>query len=81
MGDEFNSEELWGEIKPKDLTHFWHSDAIKSTGFGKLTQYEVYQNGTPTFSEITNPEHRDVMMKLYNENIVYYDQIIKNAIS
>jgi hypothetical protein len=79
LGDNFTGKELWNEIKPKELTHYWHGEAIKSTGFGALTQYEVDEQGIPTFSEIINLEDRQVLMKLYNENLVYYYQILQNT--
>lgn len=62
----------WHEIKHSDITNHWHSDAIRSTGFGKPTKYAVDNAGKPTFEEIGNEEHRHIVMKAYETNVPHY---------
>lgn len=76
FGEDFSGNEAWDEPKKKDLVQFWHHDAIRSTCFTKPTQYDVDENG-PTFSEITNEEHRKLCMDAYKETLKHYDSILK----
>lgn len=38
LGEHFDGQ-AWHEAKHKELIHYWHGDAIKSTGFEKPTSY------------------------------------------
>lgn len=78
LGTEFNGQQEWHEIKKATVTHTWHSDAIRSTGFGQPTQYQVDADNNPTFIEISNLEHRAACKKAYQQNKIYYD-LMRNA--
>jgi len=80
LGEEFTGHEKWHEIKYKEITQIWHSDAIRSTGFGKPTQYDIDENGNPTFIEITNDEHRIACKRAYQENMDFYAQIVQQFV-
>lgn len=77
LGEHFTGDQAWHEIKYKEITHHWHGDAIRSTGFSKPNSYEVDEYGNPTFAEITNPEHRDTCKKIYLEQLFYYNLLLK----
>lgn len=76
LGADFSGTEEWHEIKKSDRTHYWHDNAIRSSGFGKPSEYEVDEYGNPTFSEV-NPEHLQICIESYKENLHYYNLIIK----
>lgn len=77
LGDDFSGEE-WNELKKQKLVHYWHKDAIRSTGFFQPLQYEIDKNGEPTFSEIENLEHRTICIKAYKKNLNYYNWILQD---
>lgn len=79
LGEDFSGHEQWHETKHKEITQHWHGDAIRSTGFGKPTQYEVDAQGKPTFSEVKDPAQRAAIIAAYNENKHYYDLIRKES--
>lgn len=77
LGENFTGEEQWHEIKRKEITHHWHSDAIYSSGFSKPHEYKVNINGIPTFEEIPEKD-RELCFKVYKENLTYYNLLLKN---
>lgn len=78
LGENFTGKENWHESKKIHLTQHWHGDAIRSTGFGKPHEYELDDQGMPTFSEVLNEQHRDICRAVYLENKNYYDLLLKN---
>ena len=70
----------WHEIKPADVTLYWHEDALKSTGFHKPNEYEVDEQGEPTFSEIKNIEHKRTLENLYKKQMPHYQRISSQVI-
>lgn len=73
LGAAFDGVEEWHEMKLFDKTHYWHGDAIMSTGFQKPRSYEVDEDGNPTFSEISNLDDREQCKEAYRENMYYYN--------
>lgn len=78
LGNNFEGQE-WHETKYKELTHLWHGEAIKSSGFGTPTVYEIDAQGKPTFSEIGNIDHRKAYQEVYEENLHYYEKMMQDA--
>lgn len=76
LGDTFLGTEEWHELKKSDRTHYWHSNAIRSTGFSQPSHYEVDSLGEPTFSEVENLEHRTICIEAYKENLNYYNLML-----
>ncbi len=74
-GENFTGVKEWHEAKLPPHTQHWHKNAIMSSGFVKPTTYEVDAKGNPTFSEITNKKHREIMRKIYEKNLVYYNRL------
>lgn len=79
LGASFDGQEQWHEIKYKELTNYWHSDAIGSTGFGKPRSYEIDEQGNPTFCEIENQKHREMCLKVYHEHMIYYLKLLEQG--
>jgi len=79
LGADFTGVEEWHEGKIAKATHFWHGDAINSTGFIALPSYHVDRYGDPTFSEIKSLYDRTLCMRAYGENKRYYDLIVKEC--
>lgn len=79
LGDQFDGQKLWHEEKYKELTHHWHSDAIRSTGFGKPGSYAVDQFGLPTFAEITNAGHQAMCRGFYDEHLPFYNFLLEQV--
>jgi sulfotransferase family protein len=75
LGADFSGHEEWHEAKYKENMQHWHGEAIRSSGWGKPSTYEVDDSNQPTFSEVTNPEHRNACKKAYEENKIFYDLI------
>ena len=46
----------------------------------KKHSYDVDKDGKPTFDEIKNLEHKELCIKAYEENIVYYRMLIGNRL-
>lgn len=65
LDTNFDGVEEWNEIKPKETTYHWNGDAIRSRCFFGAKQYDLDSRMKPTFSEITNPEHREFVQLLY----------------
>ncbi len=78
LGMAFDGVVEWHEVKVYERTHYWHGDAILSTGFQQPRQYEVDAEGNPTFSEIANLEDRERCKEAYRENMYYYNLIIES---
>jgi len=78
LGSDFEGTQAWHQTKILSATQHWHDDAIMSTGFQKPREYEVDTQGNPTFSEIENPEDREVCKKAYEENMYYYKLILQS---
>lgn len=76
LGEEFSGHVAWGESKYKHITHHWHGDAIRSTGFGTPNKYAIDSNGKPTFQEIIVEEHKQACIKAYSENLMYYNKLL-----
>jgi hypothetical protein len=72
LSENFVKFEGWYTIELTDCAKHWHGDAIKSTNFTKPLTYAVDETGKPTFEEIINPAHREICVKAYEENLVYY---------
>lgn len=72
LGTEFQGQREWHEVKRNERTHHWHADAIHSTGFRPLRQYEVDPFGQPTFSEVEDPHHRQACLQAYVDHLPYY---------
>lgn len=72
----FDVEKEWHERKIEETWKFWHGDAIFSSGFGKPSQYALDENGNPTFEEIKNLEHREIVRKAYEYNLPFYNSIL-----
>ncbi len=79
LGTAFDGVAEWHEVKVYERTHYWHGDAILSTGFQKPRQYEVDAEGNPTFSEIANLDDRERCKEVYRENMYYYQRILENV--
>ena len=80
LGKEFDGVEEWHEAKIYERTHYWHGDAIMSTGFSMPRQYEVDAQGNPTFIEIENLEDRAICKKVYDENLHYYNLVMQSIV-
>jgi hypothetical protein len=76
LGEHFTGDKEWSEIKHKNFTQHWHGDAIRSTAFGKPTEYEVDADGKPTFDEVA-PEHRQAFQDAYEVNLAYYNKLLE----
>ena len=74
--NEASASISWKEFKTKKLLDTWHSDAIKSSGFHKPTEYKVDANGKPTFEEVANEQHKKTCEYAYTENLTYYQQLL-----
>lgn len=79
LGSSFDGTQLWHEAKKQDKAQYWHGDAIMSTGFEKPRQYDVDEQGNPTFSEIEKLEDREACKKVYEENTYYYNLILQSV--
>ncbi len=77
LGEDFDGTQEWHETKSFEMMHHWHKDAILSTQFKQPTQYEVDAQGNPTFSEIADPHDRQGCIEAYQENLKYYQEILK----
>ena len=77
LGDSFEGVREWHETKKLDVIHHWHKNAIRSTGFHKPSEYEVDQNGYPTFSEVVNMWDRELCFDAYEINKKYYDLLVQ----
>lgn len=75
LGAEFTGQQEWHEIKIPAVTHTWHADAIRSTGFRQPSHYDTDAHNNPTFTEIDNLEDRIMCKKAYEYNKKYYDLI------
>ncbi len=78
LGDDFFGKEEWCETKDRQDTHWWHGDAIKSSGIHQPSTYEVDAQGNPTFSEV-DAVHRAAVIEAYQTNKIYYDLIKKES--
>jgi hypothetical protein len=78
LGKAFDGVQEWHEAKIYERTHYWHGDAIMSTGVSKPHQYEVDSCGNPTFSEIEKPEDRERCKQVYEQNMYYYKLILQS---
>ncbi|HUD01027.1 MAG TPA: hypothetical protein VMR37_01755 [Rhabdochlamydiaceae bacterium] len=76
LSADFTGEQEWHELKVPNITHHWHGDAIRSTGFSKPRPYEVDEQNKPTFSEIKNENHRLLIQQAYLENLPYYEKLM-----
>lgn len=74
---DFTGEQQWHELKVSHLTHHWHGDAIRSTGFGKPHSYEVDEQGNPTFNEIKNEKDRLFIKQAHLVHLPYYEKLMK----
>lgn len=74
LGASFTGEHEWNDPKYQELVHYWHADAIHSTGFSVPSHYEIDDAGDPTFNEITDEKDRDICKKTYEENVIYYQK-------
>ncbi len=79
LGNNFSGVEEWHETKFQDTTQHWHGDAIHSTGFHKPHEYEVDEQGNPTFEEIAQ-EYRDEYIKAYEYNKPFYELLSAEAL-
>lgn len=77
LGDNFTGVNEWHEIKHTKFTHYWHGDAIHSTGLKELHSYVVDQNGNPTFAEIDDPIYRIKCFEVYRKHLKFYKKILK----
>lgn len=75
LGDSFEGVHEWHETKQSSATHYWHKDAIRSTGFHKPSEYEVDKKGYPTFSEVKK-EHKKMCFEAYRINNEYYERLL-----
>lgn len=78
LGEDFKGQKEWSEIKPQQLTHHWHSDAIRSQGFGRPSDYAVDENGVPTFVEVQNEADRKTCQEAYLENNLAYQKLLSH---
>lgn len=76
LGTDFDGQE-WGELKYKDAFQRWHAEAVTSTCFHPLTGYEKDAHGEPTFKEIAGDIERERCRKAYEENMIYYQLLLK----
>jgi len=76
LGENFSGEP-WSEIKHKELARHWHREAMRSTKFTTPSKYQVDTAGYPTFSEIKDVAHRTICKKAYQENLVFYNLLLK----
>lgn len=73
LGSSFTGIQEWHELKNPELTHRWHGAAIRSTRFHRPNEYEVDEQGEPTFAEIAHEADRAACMEAYYANKKYYD--------
>ena len=76
LGDSFTGTTEWHELKNPELTHYWHGDAITSTGFHTPATYDVDNQGNPTFSEVLDENDRAECIEAYHANKLYYDLLL-----
>ena len=69
----------WYTIELTDCSKTWHGNAIKSTCFSRPVTYAVDAHGNPTFEEISNPKHREICQRAYEENIGYYNLLLEKT--
>lgn len=77
LDSSFDVQKEWHEGKIEESWRLWHGDAIFSGGFGKPSQYALDDFGNPTFEEIENLEHREIVRNAYEYNLPFYNQIRK----
>lgn len=76
LSEGFTSFPGWYTIELTDCATKWHSPAIACTGFTKPISYALDEFGTPTFEEITNPEHREICKEAWQDNLKYYNLLL-----
>lgn len=67
--------ENWHDPSKTDTFIEWHDEAAKSKMIKQLPRYKV-EKGKPTFEEVEE-EHRDAYEEAYEENIVFYQLLLK----
>ncbi len=77
-GEDFGGIKEWNESKVVRLLKLWHGNAIQSSGFVQPTVYDVDEKGHPTFAEVKNSDHRDAMMQIYSENLLWYEKFVED---
>lgn len=71
LGTEFTALE-WHEDKKPIAVHYWHGDAIHSTGFSPLKTAKTDAGGLPTFEEVENLVDRKLFHEAYLYNLPHY---------
>lgn len=70
----------WNDYKKDEACERWHKNAIISTHFKSCKRYyEVDENGSPTFVELSS-EIRDAVKKIYDYYMKFYTPLFKYAI-
>lgn len=77
LGNAFDLQEEWHEYKFEAMAQVWQGDAFRSSGFGKPGSYAVDEMGNPTFEEVTDPGHRDILRGAYEHNLHFYRLILE----
>lgn len=75
--DLFTAQKGWLEFKKPEAVFHWHQEAMTSAGLHVPHQYNVDEQGNPTFSEVADQADRDALTRIYLHNKVYYDLIMK----
>lgn len=78
LGRDFDYEKHWHDYRTKEEAQIWFGEAMSSSGFGKPSQYQVDENGNPTFEEIANPEHKNEYMECYEHNLKYFEMLLND---
>lgn len=73
LDDGFDVHAEWHEMKIDQAVQQWHQDALESTGFKQLSRYARDSDGSPTFEEIGNLEHREKYRECYLHNLKFYE--------
>lgn len=76
LSADFTAFPGWYTIELTECAKKWHSPAIASTGFTKPIRYALDEFGSPTFEEIANPDHREICIEAYKENLIYYNLLL-----
>lgn len=78
VGNNFTGQQEWTEVKHAQHTHYWHEDALKSTGIHQPHSYKTDAAGLPTFEEVAL-EYRQLFINTYKEHKKYYDKLCKET--
>lgn len=81
LNETFDGVDVWNEIMPKENMFHWNGDAIRSSSFYPGKQYELDPDGNPTFTEIKNEEHRNLIRHHYQEQKLAYDLLVTSIMN